>query len=755
LIPPSCCSTIKGKLLDSDLVEVAVILPLSQTLTYRLPATLTDAAQVGVTLKVPVGRRRVTGYLLGPAREIPTVAIRPVEALLDPVPRFGPELVPFYRWLADYYHYPIGEVLNAAIPGGGSPRTGRPERWVRLAPDQEGNSPPGRFSAKARAILGYLHELPCCPVSELARHFPKPYATLQRLRRAGFITLEERRRPYDPFAEQLLSARPEIPELGPEQEQALSAIVTGLQAGEFSSFLLHGVTASGKTAIYLAAAQEALSQGRTALILLPEIALTHPIGLAFRQRFGPRVTLLHSGMSKAARLGEWRRIIQGEIDIVVGPRSAIFAPLPRLGLMVVDEEHDPSYKNEGGLPYQARDVSLYRGQQAGATVVLGSATPSLGSFYRAQQGKHHYLRLSRRVTPHQQPQISLINLRQQRKCRRLPIISTPLRAALEETLARGEQALLFLNRRGYANIYFCLFCGHIFQCPACSVALTHHQQARILLCHYCGFKQPVPEDCPHCQSTALKRYGLGTEKVESEVQKLFPAARVARLDRDSAPHSRQAVALLREFGAQRLDILVGTQMITKGHDFPLVTLVGVIAADLSLYFPEYHAGERTFQLLAQVAGRAGRGLAPGRVLIQTFNPDHYVLQAVQNLDYQAFYQAETEARRGLGYPPFTRLALLRLSGTDAARVETGAQQVAGWLNRTIHNDRQMADYLRVLGPAPAPLARLKHRYRWQLLLKSYGHRPLHRLLSGLSQNRGQLISQDVALVIDVDPASLM
>ena len=742
-------------MLSSDLVEVAVSLPIYQTLTYRLPAALINAAQVGVTLRVPVGKRSVTGYLLGPAGPPPSVALREVQAVLDPVPRFGPDLVPFYRWLADYYHYPIGEALKTAIPGGAQSRPVRPERWVRLVRPPESSARSRRLSAKARAILKYLQETPCLPVAVLARHFPQPYATLQRLARDGLIILEDPPRAYDPWAEQSPATGLEIPALGTEQEQALRAIVAGLAGSKFASFLLHGVTASGKTAVYLAAAQEALSQGRTALVLLPEIALTHPIGLAFRHRFGPRVAIWHSGLSETARLEQWRRIIQGKIEVVVGARSAVFAPLPRLGLIVVDEEHDTSYKNEGGLPYQARDLSLYRGQQARATVVLGSATPSIGSFHRAQQGKHGYLCLSQRVTPHQQPEIHLINLREHRERRRLPIIATPLRLALADTLARGEQALLFLNRRGYANFYFCLFCGHVFQCPACSVTLTHHQQAQKLICHYCGYKQALPEHCPHCQATALKRYGVGTEKVESEVCKLFPAARIARLDRDTAPRSQQAVAILEDFAAQRLDILVGTQMITKGHDFPQVTLVGVIVADLSLYFPEYHAGERTFQLLAQVAGRAGRGATPGRVLIQTFNPEHYALKAVQQLDYQALYEAETEARRALGYPPFTRLALLRLSGPQAPRVETSAQQVAAWLRTAIQTDSQIRDYLRVLGPAPAPRARLKHRYRWHLLLKSYGRRPLHQVLSRLRGKAGPLVGHDVTLTIDVDPVNLI
>lgn len=738
----------------SDLIEVAVLLPLPHTLTYRLPAALAATARVGAMLQVPVKKQLVSGYFLGPARETPAVQIREVRAILDPVPRFGPELVPLYRWLAEYYHSPIGEVLKAAIPGAVKSRASRLESWVRLLPHQEGMTLPRRFGAKARAILAYLRETSPCAAAQLSRTFPRAGDTVKRLARAGFVVLEKRPVGYDLFRRHL-ELQPEIPSLGDEQEQARTAIVAGLRSHTFSPFLLHGVTASGKTAVYLAAAEEALAQGRSVLVLLPEIALTHPIGLAFRQRFGPRVALLHSGLSEAARLGQWRRIRKEEMDIVVGARSAVFAPLPRLGLIVVDEEHDPSYKNEGGLPYQARDVGLYRGKLAQATVILGSATPAVVTFYQGQQGKYHYLQLSRRVTPHDQPQIHLINLREHRERRRLPIIAAPLRLALEETLARREQALLFLNRRGFANICFCLFCGYVFQCPACSVTLTYHQQGKTLRCHYCGFSQLQPERCPGCQSAALKRYGVGTEKVEKEVKRLLPGARVARLDRDTAPYSDRAVAILEDFAARRLDILVGTQMITKGHDFPHVTLVGVIAADLSLYFPEYHAGERTFQLLAQVAGRAGRGLSPGRVLIQTFHPDHYALQAVQNLDYPALYQAEKAARQELGYPPFTRLTLLRLSGKNAARVEAGARRLAAWLHTAIQSEPTLRSFIQVLGPAPAPLARLKHRYRWHLLLKSYGRRPLSSLLTRLNQQRGALVGQEVALLIDVDPGSLL
>ena len=570
-------------------------------------------------------------------------------------------------------------------------------------------------------------------MKDLKPRFPACHDSLRRLAARGLIGLEDRTRlrTHEADASFALTENAANLTLVPGQEQALASIVAGIDRGEFTPFLLHGVTASGKTEVYVSAAAHALARGRQVLVLVPEIALTHPVGQAFRQRFGSRVALLHSGLSEAFRVDQWRRIMVGEVDIVVGARSAVFAPLPRLGLVVVDEEHDPSYKQEGGLLYQARDVALYRGKLAGAAVVLVSATPQVTSCHYAREGKYRYLKLDRRVTPQDLPEIQLVDLRTQRGDKSLKVISRPLHTALEEVLRRGEQALLFLNRRGYSRAVFCLFCGQVFQCRQCSVALTHHQDQDRLVCHYCGYTEAVPEQCPQCQSSAIKRYGVGTEKVESEVRRLFPTARVARLDRDTAPNSGRALKVLTAFAAGDLDFLVGTQMITKGHHFPQVTLVGVIAADLSLFFPEYHAGERTFQLLSQVAGRAGRGAAKGTVLIQTYQPDHYVFKTVQSQDYDSFFQQELETRRQLGYPPFTRLALVRLSGPLEAPVAREARRLAAILENLRTGDADLRSRVRILGPAPAGLTRLQGRFRWQILIKSYGRAPLVHLLQHL------------------------
>jgi primosomal protein N' (replication factor Y) len=733
--------------------EVAVALPLFQTLTYRQPPGLQDQARVGCLVKVPVGRRETTGFLLGPAREVPAVPLKDLQAVLDPIPRFGPELVPLFRWLAEYYRYPLGEALRQLIPAGGRAPGLRQERWAALSAPPA--APPSRLGPRARTLLRHLEEAGPRPVRELEGFYPRCAPVLKRLAARGLVSLTARPAWRDPLAgHPAWSLEEPPPALVPGQEEARAAIVAGIARRAFSPFLLHGVTASGKTEVYLAAAQETLAQGRQVLVLLPEIALTHPVAQAFRQRFGDRVTLLHSGLTEAARLEQWRRIVLNQVDVVVGARSAVFAPLARPGLLVVDEEHDPAYKHEGGLPYQARDVALYRGQLAGAAVVLVSATPAVPTFYRAQEGKYGYLHLGQRVTPQALPAIHLIDLKEHRRGRGLPIITPPLARALSEVLARGEQALLFLNRRGYATVVFCLFCGQVFQCRHCSVALTQHRAQDLLTCHYCGYRQPLPAECPRCQSPAIKRYGVGTERVEAEVRQLFPQARVARLDRDTAPHTGRALTVLEDFARGRLDLLVGTQMITKGHHFPQVTLVGVIAADLSLFFPEYHAGERTFQLLSQVAGRAGRGETPGRVLIQTYHPEHYVFQMVQAQDYRGFYECELKARRQLGYPPFTRLALVRLSGAKEDTVAREAHRLAAALKQTVSRQAGLRDRVRVLGPAPAGLARLKGRWRWQLLLKSYGRPPLAETLAHLRNLWTPPRRTRLDFTIDIDAVSL-
>ncbi len=742
------------RLPSGTLWEVAAALPLFQTLTYSLPGELADQARVGSMVEVPVGRRRVTGYLLGPAQEIPLKTIREVLAVLDPGPRFGPEMVALLRWLADYYQYPLGEALRHIIPGSRVPPGPRQERWALYRKRAGDASSPRRPGPRARAILAFLEEAGEAPARELERLFPRSQSILRRLAARGAISLEDRPAWRDPLEKEPLSLEEAPLTLVPEQEEARAALAQGIGSRTFAPVLLHGVTASGKTEVYLAAAQETLALGRQILVLLPEIALTHPVGLAFRRRFGEKVTLLHSGLSEASRLDQWRRIVLGQVDVVVGARSAVFAPLPRLGLIVVDEEHDSSYKQEGGLLYQARDVALYRGKLAGAAVVLVSATPLVSTFYRAREGRYGYLNLSQRVTPQTLPEIHLIDLKAQAGDKGLKIISRPLAAAMTEVLCRGEQVLLFLNRRGYFRALFCLFCGQVFQCPHCSVAMTHHLSREELVCHYCGHRLAMPETCPRCQSAAIKRYGVGTERVEGEVRRLFPEARVARLDRDTAPRSGQALPVLADFAAGNLDVLVGTQMITKGHHFPRVTLVGAVAADLSLFFPEYHAGERTFQLLSQVAGRAGRGEAKGRVLIQSYHPEHYVFQAVQAQDYEGFYHRELEVRRQLGYPPFTRLALVRVSGPYEEKVAREAQRLAAALRSAVLGEKDLSTRVRVLGPAPAGLAKLQGRFRWQILLKSYGRRPLEQILVKLRQTWSPPPKSRLDLTLDIDPSNL-
>jgi primosomal protein N' (replication factor Y) len=540
--------------------------------------------------------------------------------------------------------------------------------------------------------------------------------------------------------------------LNPAQQAAFEQIRDAILARQFRTFLLHGVTGSGKTEVYLTAIEAVLAQGRGALLLVPEIALTPAMAGQFFFRFGDRVAILHSAFTDVERTEQWRRIRSGKASVVVGTRSGVFAPVRDLGLIVVDEEHDGSYKQEETPRYNGRDVAVVRAQQAGACVVLGSATPSLESRYNAERGKYTLLELPGRIEERPMPLVELIDMRQEfLETRKQATFSRKLEEAIGQRLENGEQTIVLLNRRGFSSFVACRSCGERVQCMNCSVTLTFHKRDRRLLCHYCGYAEKVPSVCPKCGSEHIYFLGLGSERVEEDLHHAFPAARIARLDRDTVTGKRQYETILHDFREGNYDILVGTQMIAKGHDIPNVTLVGVVSADVGLGVPDFRAAERTFQLLTQVAGRAGRGSVPGIVLIQTINPDHYAVRIAAAQDYQAFYEKELAFRRMMRYPPFSAMAnvlvrsekkemAMRLSSELAILLTPGPAGTPG--------------KLRVMGPAEAPVARVKNEYRYQFLIKAASRTALNELLQRIRSFAFERKWGATALVIDVDPLSL-
>jgi primosomal protein N' (replication factor Y) len=505
-------------------------------------------------------------------------------------------------------------------------------------------------------------------------------------------------------------------------------------------------------------AEAVLKKNQTALILVPEIALIAQAERRFKARFGDRIAVLHSSLSKTERRDQWMKIARQEVSLAIGTRSAIFAPFQSPGIIVVDEEHDPSYKQESGLRYNARDLALVRGKQSGAVVMLGSATPSMQSVYNAETGKLAAVySLANRINNHPLPEITVVDLRKYETRRGLErFITDELYQAMKETLADGNQALLFLNRRGFASFPVCAACGQTVKCKNCDITLTLHRAANAYRCHFCGYSRPVAAGCAQCGSTAIKQLGIGTEKVEAVIKQLFPEASVDRLDRDTTMRKGSIARILKNVRKGQTDILIGTQMVAKGHDFPGITLIGIICADMALNFPDFRAGEVTFQLLAQVAGRAGRGSAPGRVIMQTYNPDHFSIQTARRQDMAAFYEKEITFRRQLSYPPCARLIQLRLSGRDSEKTRAQAL-VAGQRCALLKQaDAALFGPVEVLGPVEAPLYRLAGRFRWQILLKARAAGILNCFVSRLLSESGAAIRQHgVRLVVDVDPYAMM
>jgi len=639
-----------------------------------------------------------------------------------------------------------GFIVSETIQTGRDPLRAPADRLrIELAvPAKEGAAEEPKLNKSERELRAFLELHPGSHnLKDLESTVKNASAAARALARKGLLTLKREAMPVTASA---VRARHT---LNAAQQAAFEQIRAAIQEHKFHIFLLHGVTGSGKTEVYLNAIETVLAEGRSALLLVPEIALTPAVAGQFFSRFGDRVAILHSAFTDTERSDQWRRIRSGAASVVVGTRSGVFAPVANLGLIVVDEEHDGSYKQEETPRYNGRDVAIVRAQAAGACVVLGSATPSLESRYNAERGKYTLLELPGRIEERPMPSVKLIDMRQEfLETRKQATFSRELLAALARRLENGEQTIVLLNRRGFSSFVACRACGDRIECVNCSVTLTFHKRDYRLLCHYCGYAQKVPSVCAKCGSEHMYFLGLGSERVEEELHHAFGSARIARLDRDTVTGKRHYESILHEFREGHYDILVGTQMIAKGHDIPNVTLVGVISADVGLGMPDFRAAERTFQLLTQVAGRAGRGSVPGIVLVQTINPDHYAVRLAGAQDYQAFYEKELAFRRALHYPPFSAMANVLLRSEQKETAMRMSSELAILLTPT-------PEKLKIMGPAEAPVPRLKNEYRYQFLIKAASRKALNELLTRIRCFAQEHKWSATGVVIDVDPLTLM
>jgi primosomal protein N' (replication factor Y) len=776
---------------SSFLADVAVPIPIagSSILSYRVQEAFSSVLTPGMRVIVPVGNRKITGIFVRWSDSLTSSSSKKIKEILDiidEVPVFPENLIHLWQWSTKYYLTSFGEMLSAMLPGGALRES---EIIVRIKKDHTkkkrklleqkltGNDSSlpflqlivSQLTPQEQALLAVIQEKKRVSTKSVRRQFPTLAipSVLQRLEKLHLIESLEKihLRKVDPFRvvvnqqsdnskEVLLS--PLL--LSSHQQYAYERIASALHAEAFCVFLLCGVTGSGKTEIYLQAARKVIERQKRVLFLVPEIALTHQLVLQVRERLGHRIAVLHSAQPASERWEMWRSIARGEIDVVIGARSAVFAPMENLGLIVVDEEHDSAYKQEEGPRYHARDLAIVRGQMTSCPVILGSATPSLESYLHCQTQRYTLLELPERVASRPLPSVEVVDLRRQQRddndsYKADKVFSSVLRQALIENYQGGKQSVLFLNRRGYASYLQCRSCGEALLCGQCSVTLTFHLKGRVLCCHYCGFTRKAPDFCPQCQEPELEGSGIGTEQVEEALCRFLPEARVARLDRDSVRKKAFLQRVIESWRSHETDVLIGTQMVTKGHDVPGVTLVGVLLADVALNLPDFRAAERTFQLLTQVAGRAGRGEEPGRVIIQTYSPQHYSIRCAAQHDFHRFATLELRYRKKLGYPPFTRMVNIRFEGTNGERVRETAEQFAkNIVARDLRNGRGPM----ILGPAPAPIERIKGRERWQLLLRGNDRALLHETVRRAQTETAILgRSSQLRIVVDVDPYNML
>ena len=669
--------------MNARFADIVVNRPIEGPFTYSIPNDLRGHVKIGSLVEVSFGNKKTTGYVVGLSSSSDVRNIKPIERVLDETPLIDAEILKLTRWISDYYYSSMGEAISAAVP-----------------------------SVLKRSLKGK-----------------------RRIKE---------REPEEPESEFIDGSDKDLSP-NPEQKHALDSIKDCMDSKAHRVFLLHGVTGSGKTEVYLQSIAHALKSGRSSIILVPEISLTPQTIARFRARFGERIAVLHSRLVGSRRASEWQRIASGQAQIVVGARSAVFAPVKNLGLIVVDEEHETSYKQEDVPRYNARDAAIKRSELSSAVVILGSATPSLESFYSARLGRYTLVELPERIECRLLPEVEIVDMREElTRSKKIPIFSQTLKTWIQKDISEGKQVILFLNRRGFSTFISCRKCGYVLTCKRCSVSLTYHFHIKKLACHHCNYKMDPPDICPKCNSSYVKYWGIGTEKVESEVHRFFPNAVISRMDTDATRKRGTHEKVLSRFKDHKIDILVGTQMIAKGLDFPKVTLVGVISADTALNLPDFRSGERTFNLLTQVAGRAGRGDLGGRVIIQTYTPGHYSIQAAKTHDYSSFYEKEISFRKELNLPPFCHMVRLTFRGRKEENVLKLSESLR---DRLTKKDRSKK--IEIVGPAPSPISRMKGMYRWNLFLKSDSAENITALLRkslGYRRREGGVI-----ITVDVDP----
>ena len=837
-------------------VEVAIALPLHQTFTYLVGNQ--NGIQLGSRVLVPLGRRRVTGFVVGfPSKEKFKYKLKSIHSVLDEEPLFPTDLLTFFKWISEYYHYPLGMVINTAIPSGLNKKSvtvvKRGKSWELINEFQKTSEvkiPEGLFQlfekkqlsvtdskkllnlSKEKKILTKLvdeniielkeevtedkikekNEI-CYVIDEkkLNLNFLEPSTTpeqyqfeefkqvleeqlsekirlseaktlyyyrlfsvasshnevpkadilkaysgsrkpLSWLVKRGLVRESTRRVYRNPFGDEL-PYYPKVETLTDPQKAVMERINKALSEKRYCPFLLFGITGSGKTEVYLRAAEKTLAEGRDIIVLVPEIALATQLEAHFVSRFGDKVVLQHSGLKATEKYDQYHLALSGKAQIVIGARSAVFAPLFDPGLIIVDEEHDAGFKQDDSLRYNGRDLAVLRAKNNKATVILGSATPSVTSFVNAKNGKYELLVMDKRVGERTLPKVRIIDLGQGKNGKiGSDIFSNALKKGLNSTFKKRKQSVLLLNRRGFSSIVICKDCGEIIQCKNCNVSLTLHKNSQKLVCHYCGFFLPESVSCKSCGSSRIVPVGFGTERVEEEVRKLLPEARVARLDSDTAANRVKFLKILKDMRGGNIDVLIGTQMIAKGHHFPDVILVGAVFADGGMSLPDYRAAEKTFQLISQVTGRAGRGDHPGEVIIQTMRPTHYAITFARDHDYEAFYNREMQIRENPAFPPYVRIIVFHLQGENEKDVQKTCSNV-GMLCRQQSRENNLK--ISVLGPAPSPIDKIKNHYRWQVLIKGRNIDFLHKLCTIIEQRKNELLVKKTKMIIDVDPDSLM